>query len=239
MNETPYMVFLKHILCAESFAMHRQRIIGWHVRLLSLLREHFPECGDYIGKVEKCGRCYSGNAKACISILEALKASINNGLIEVSTEKKKKENELLPLVFKKFNKVSRQLRYRHENRSTLDIEDEYDVQDLLHALLLLFFDDVRTEEWAPSFAGMPARMDFLIKQENIVIEVKKTRKGLADKEIGNQLIEDIERYKQHPDCKQLICFVYDPDGQIRNPDGLINDLNTKHNGFVQVFIEPR
>ena len=78
---------------------------------------------------------------------------------------------------------------------------------LLHALLLLYFDDVRAEEWTPSYAGKSSRMDFLLKNERVVIEVKKTRQGLADKELGDQLIIDVDRYKVHPDCKRLICFV--------------------------------
>ena len=68
-----------------------------------------------------------------------------------------------------------------ENRETLKIEDEYDVQDLLHALLLLYFDGVRAED----YAGKSSRMDFLLKNERVVIEVKKTRLGLADKELGD------------------------------------------------------
>ncbi len=73
------------------------------------------------------------------------------------------------------------MRCRYENRETLKIEDEYDVQDLLHALLLLYFDDVRAED----YAGKSSRMDFLLKNERVVIEVKKTRLGLADKELGD------------------------------------------------------
>ena len=118
------------------------------------------------------------------------------------------------------------------------IEDEYDVQDLLHALLRLYFDDVRPEEWTPSYAGKSARMDFLLKEEKIVIEVKKTRKGLGDKELGDQLIIDVERYKIHPDCKKLICFIYDPEGRIGNPGGLVSDLNNIHPGFVNTIVEP-
>jgi REase_DpnII-MboI len=34
----------------------------------------------------------------------------------------------------------------------MDIKDEYDVQDLLHAILRAFFDDVRPEEFVPSYA---------------------------------------------------------------------------------------
>lgn len=109
---------------------------------------------------------------------------------------------------------------------------------MLHALLQLYFDDIRDEEWTPSYAGSAARVDFLLKNEKTVIEVKKTRQGLADKEVGNQLIEDIERYKVHPDCEKLVCFVYDPEGRIGNPNGVMNDLNNRHEGFAKVVIRP-
>ncbi len=48
------------------------------------------------------------------------------------------------------------------------------VQDHLHALLRLHFDDVREEEWAPSYGGSRTRMDFLPKRERMVVETKMT-----------------------------------------------------------------
>lgn len=140
----------------------------------------------------------------------------------------------------KFHAVSIQLRERHENRDTLVVNDEYDVQDLFHALLRVFFDDVRDEEWTPSYAGKASRMDFLLKDHATVIEVKKTRAGLGTKEIGDQLIHDIARYKSHPDCNTLICFVYDPEARIKNPRVLESDLNKQQDNFlVRVLVVPR
>ena len=82
-------------------------------------------------------------------------------------------------------------------------------------------------------------MDFLLKDFNIVIEVKKTRNGLGAKELGNQLIEDIERYRSHPGTETLICFVYDPEGIIGNPRGIENDLNRETKELnVKVLIKP-
>lgn len=82
-------------------------------------------------------------------------------------------------------------------------------------------------------------MDFLLKQEQIIIEIKKTRKGLGGKQVGEQLIVDSQRYQSHPDCNQLICFVYDPEGRIANPRGIENDLTQEINGVpVVVFITP-
>jgi hypothetical protein len=42
---------------------------------------------------------------------------------------------------------------------------------------------VRREEWTPSYAGGSAKADFLLKEEGIVIEVKKTRQGLSVSDI--------------------------------------------------------
>ena len=62
----------------------------------------------------------------------------------------------------------------------------------------------------------------------------------ADKELGEQLLVDAARYASHQDCKVLVCFVYDPDGFVVNPDGLVSDLELlQGNVEVRVFIEPR
>lgn len=147
--------------------------------------------------------------------------------------------DILENLFSRFHNVSRQLRSRHSGRNTLNISDEFDVQDLLHSLLKINFKDIRAEEWTPSYAGKSSRMDFLLKEEEIVIEVKMTREGLGEKEVGSQLLEDIGRYQEHSNCKTLLCFVYDPQGIIGNPDGLETDLNKEVNGMiVKTFIRP-
>lgn len=83
-------------------------------------------------------------------------------------------------------------------------------------------------------------MDFLLREANIAIEVKMTRDNLKDKEIGEQLIIDIAKYKQHPNVNVLYCFVYDPNSNIYNPVGLENDLNQQSSDDfkVKVFVRP-
>lgn len=143
-------------------------------------------------------------------------------------------------ICSRFHLVVRQLRNRHAQRSTLDVTDEYDVQDLFHSLLSLYFDDIRAEEVTPSYAGKSSRIDFLVNVESLGIEVKMTRGGLDSRELGTQLIDDIARYRKHPECKTLVCFVYDPDGRISNPIGIMNDLSSKSEGFtVEVIVVPR
>jgi len=149
-------------------------------------------------------------------------------------------SQLIERLFNRFQLVARELQNRWGSRSVFKIENEYDVQDLLRSLLKIFFDDIRPEEWTPSYAGSSSRMDFLLKDEGIVIETKKTRKNHGDKEIGEELIIDIAHYSQHADCKTLICFVYDPEGFIKNPRGLESDLSKSSNPniSVKVFIRP-
>lgn len=136
--------------------------------------------------------------------------------------------------------VARQLRERRKQsgspRETIHINDEYDVQDLLHSVLRIDFDDIRPEEWGPSYAGSSKRNDFLLKTEEIVVEVKKTRNSLRDKELGDELNIDIAHYKNHPNCKHLFCLVWDTDHLIKNPVGLANDLERPSGGFVTVSI---
>jgi hypothetical protein len=161
--------------------------------------------------------------------------------MEESTQKERPDPLLMvEHICSRFHLVARQLRERYHDRPTLDISDEYDVQNLLHALLKIHFDDIRTEEWTPSYAGGSSRMDFLLKKEKIVIEVKKTRVGLGNKELGDQLLVDIGRYQTHPDCNVLFCFVYDPDGRISNPQGIEKDLTKEAKEItVRVLIVPK
>jgi hypothetical protein len=144
------------------------------------------------------------------------------------------------LICRRFHGVASQLTARHQNRPTLKIGDEYDVQDLLHALLRLNFDDVIPEESTPSFGGGAARMDFLLKKEQIVVEPKMTRTDLRDKALSDQLIQDVARYSNHPDCRKLVFFVYDPQGFVKNPSGVISDIQklSTEKLSVEVIIVP-
>ncbi len=151
-----------------------------------------------------------------------------------------KDSEVVVTLAERLHLVVRQLRERRETRPTLDVVDEYDVQDLFHALLTIYFDDVRKEDWAPSYAGGASRMDFLLPEIEAVVEIKMTRPSLSTKQLGEQLIVDIAKYKRHPTCRTLFCVVYDPEGRISNPRGVENDLNADEGSMiVRVMIVPK
>jgi hypothetical protein len=79
-------------------------------------------------------------------------------------------------------------------------------------------------------------MDFLLKASQTVVEVKY---DVADKQVGDQLLVDIQRYSRHPECKTLACLVYDPNGRIKNPRGLKRDLGELSTNKLKVIVMVR
>lgn len=227
------------------------------MEVLDLLRDHVPGSRQHIQLVsgaynEGLNNIYHSASYASVeevkSIISAVLTRIERnknlflaavGPVSIAESERKLVDSLDQLILR-FHAVAVQLRSRHSDRVTLDVNDEYDVQDLMHALLRLHFNDVRPEEWVPSYAGSSSRTDFLLPEILTVVELKKTRPGLNARSVGEQLIIDIAKYKRHPQCKRLVCFVYDPEGRIANPVGLENDLASGGEGIdVRVFILPK
>lgn len=132
--------------------------------------------------------------------------------------------------------IARLLENRRGDKEPLTIENEYDVQYLLNALLKIFFDDVRPEEYGPSHGGSSPRIDFLLREGSIAIESKITRQNRGNSEIKNELSEDKEHYRSHPDCDILVCFIYDPDFEIENPIGFEKDLSGESEDLITEVI---
>ena len=141
---------------------------------------------------------------------------------------------------RRFHLFAMQLERRHANRPSFSIQDEYDVQDLFHAILALHFDDVRAEEVTPSYAGNSSRVDFYLPDARLMIEVKMTRDSLRQRGVVSQLTEDAARYAAKDDVDTLVCLVYDPGGFCHNPTALERDV--QENGrriSVQAVVCPR
>jgi hypothetical protein len=184
---------------------------------------------------DKCGKPFPWTVRREATRQASIQATEARARVERQSDVKAAVARLLD----RFDLVAKQLRKRRDNRPTLDVNDEYDVQDMLHALLRLYFDDIRSEEWTPSYAGKSSRMDFLVKPEQVVIETKMARQTLTHKELGDQLMVDIARYQVHPDCKELWCFIYDPRGYVSNPRGVEADLSgVRESLYVRVLIRP-
>lgn len=132
--------------------------------------------------------------------------------------------DLLMVLLRGLRRAMHPLTHRRKGAQQLTFSNEYDVQDMLHALLRPWVSDIRPEEFTPSYAGSSTRMDFLLPAHGLVIELKFVRDRTHAKRIGDELIIDIEHYRVHPQCKTLWCVVYDPDNLLTNAEGLRTDL---------------
>lgn len=224
---------------------------AWRDKTKRFIYHHYgADSPEYSGFSNICYSLYAqtmydkaeDHINACKQGLDTSKGILKNYLSELLEDDADNADTAdsvkdLERIFTRFRKVAIQLTRRYDGRETLRITDEYDVQDLLHSLLSLYYDDIRPEEWTPSYAGSSVRIDFVIPEIKTVIEVKKTRDSMTDKKLSEELIIDIEKYQKHPDCEKIYCFVYDPDTILRNPVAIKKDLEEKHQGLVRVFIE--
>lgn len=214
---------------------------AWRSQVLEYVKSRLTDKSEYfkaLGHTLPRGSNYPSHVETGISILEALLQDLATGTFEHQDEPLN-AIQILTNMCQRFHRIATQLRARHNERDTLDITDEYDVQDLLHSLLHLYFDDIRPEDVAPDYGGTSSRIDFSLREYNIVLEAKMTRPNLRDKLITEQLISDTARYQTYPYCKQLFCFVYDPNEYLKNPRAIERDLSgQKDKVKVTVVIRP-
>ncbi len=134
--------------------------------------------------------------------------------------------QLVEQVLKRFHFAARSLANRGHGKASFVMVDEYDVQDLLRAILEAYFDDVIGEDPNPKFAGKSTRIDLALKKAKIFIEVKRPRKTQSEGDVGEELTTDIPHYRQRSDCQTLFCFVFDPDHRIAQPTIFKTDLES-------------
>jgi REase_DpnII-MboI len=149
---------------------------------------------------------------------------------------------LLLGVCDRFHRAVLHLSGRRKGKQTISFSDEYDVQDVFGTVLKCCYDDVRDEEWTPSYAGEAARIDFVNRDRETAAELKRAR---TKQVIADELILDIAHYSKNRETKKLVCFVYDPDGLLRRDASQIEiDLSgyREHDGRglnVIVLIRPK
>ena len=144
--------------------------------------------------------------------------------VPAETKKPSSVEELLQTVIRGLPRAMYPLAHRRKGAATLVFESEYDIQDLLHSQLRPWIHDIRPEEYTPTYAGTSARMDFLLPEHELVLEVKRVRDKNHASKIGDELIIDIEHYRRHDRCSRLWCVIYDPLHLLANPAGLASDL---------------
>jgi hypothetical protein len=143
---------------------------------------------------------------------------------------------LIERMARHFGEYARQLEKRQRGAEGFLITDEYGMQDAFHAALRLHFEDVRPEEWTPSYAGGASRMDFLVSDGEVAVELKYIHENQTSRAIGSEVAEDILRYQAHESCHALVVLVWDRGHVLANYRGLERDLSREHGSLSTLFV---
>ncbi len=103
---------------------------------------------------------------------------------------------------------------RRKGKTKFEINDEYDVQDIVYLMLKGIFHDLQVENPFMKRAGKSSKIDLISTKEKIAIETKMMLDKYTSKEIIKQLKIDIIDYSTWREMRDLVIFVYDPRNKI-------------------------
>lgn len=115
------------------------------------------------------------------------------------------------------------VRYLNTRRSStiLTLDSEAAVQDAIYLMLRPWVLDLVPENPTERIAASRYSIkDFVSRSAKAVIEAKFIRDASHAKNITKELHDDIEIYRSHPHCQNLIFFIYDPDALIPDKGAL-------------------
>ena len=177
--------------------------------------------------------------KGVESILENVISFLKDKNNNPASSSTNKQMDILTNIFQNFYRFAQQLQVRQKNAGPIIIEDEYALQDFVHAILCLHFDKVENEVWLPHYCGISSRIDFYLKEERIGIEVKYASENLKKSEIRKQLIEDKEQYIKSGYFDEIIFFIYNPKLLLKKPEAFNDLAEQTNNCTVRVIVAPK
>ena len=118
------------------------------------------------------------------------------------------------LALQEFDACVRYLNTRRSAGAVINIQSEADVQDVLYLLLRPWIIDLAYESPADKSANRYVIKDFSSAAGRFVVDAKYIRNKEHGRSISTELHDDIEMYRTHPRCDDLVFFVYDPDALI-------------------------
>ena len=123
-----------------------------------------------------------------------------------------------------------------EKRTNYNVTNEKQLQDLIYSILRALFDSIEFEDPTEKMCGKSNRLDFVLKDHHIIIEVKYVRDKDHGKKISEELSVDYPRYANSPYGNKIINYIYDPDKNIDNHELFreqLKKLLPKANHYIQ------
>lgn len=134
--------------------------------------------------------------------------------------------DTLIAALQSFTDIVRYLNTRRSTGAILELTNEAAVQDALYLMLRPWILDLVPENPTDKVANRYSIKDFLSQSGRFVIEAKYVRNIDHGKSIAKEINDDIETYRYHSCCDDLVFFIYDPDGNIPDAAALERHLRT-------------
>lgn len=145
-------------------------------------------------------------------------------------------------ICKRIHYTAKILAHRQrKGKNSYHIEDEYDVQDLLHAVLRAYLKYSVQEDPLQKVAGIrSSRADISIEELGILIEVKYVRGPDDQKQIFQDFSQDLVLYAAWQPLKLLLFVIYNS-GDLRDPEALeklsgIKEINGKRFNTIIILV---
>jgi len=119
-----------------------------------------------------------------------------------------------------FMESVRYLNTRRTEGAILRLESEADVQDAVFLMLRPWVRDLVPEDPTGKVGNRFTIKDFFSKEHRCVVEAKSIRDRDHGRSISKELHDDIESYRHHDHCDEIIFFIYDPNTHIPDAQAL-------------------
>lgn len=110
--------------------------------------------------------------------------------------------------------------HRRKDKPPYTICDEYDVQDLLQAILRAYFKHSVQENPLPKNAGLSSRADLSVEELGAIIEIKYARRHTDQERFVREFAQDQQSYTQWQHLKHFVYVVYRSDN-LKDPEALL------------------
>jgi len=176
---------------------------------------------------------YKNSLYSCIAQLKAYREEIQKFWDTKLAPDVSCDVSLIIRLCKRIRNAARILENRKQKDKTpYLIKDEYDVQDLLHALIRGYMKYSVQENTLEKSAGTRAsRPDISIEDLGVLIEVKYVRSPKDQKRIVNEFSQDLVLYAKWKPLKTLVLVIYNSD-TLRDPEALEKLSDPKETGIT-------
>ncbi|KAA3436753.1 hypothetical protein FOA19_20460 [Rufibacter hautae] len=207
--------------------------------LLDILRGELDKHSDDIAlcsikRVLDCGNVLEAELDASIDGLtnngydvktQILLEDLEKTLLRVKYVNKSSDDIVRDVLYNFSNAIQKIIKDRRKGHAAFNIMDEYDVQDILYVILKSIFPNLRDEDPIPKVGAKSTKIDLILREERILIEVKMIKQGDSNEtHFIEQLKVDFESYHECKWLDKLFCFVYDPYKKTKDISNF-NDLN--------------